>query len=35
MDEYDVNGNGDKTERLVGARSNTIVTVPTQIRSEN
>ena len=34
VDEYDVNGNGDKTERLVGARSNTIVTVPTQIRSE-
>ena len=34
MDEYDVNGNGDKTERLVGARSNTIVTVPTHIRSE-
>ena len=34
VDEYDVNGNGDKTERLVGARSNTIVTVPTHIRSE-
>ena len=34
VDEYDVNGNGNKTERLVGARSNTIVAVPTQIRSE-
>ncbi len=35
VDEYDVIGNGDKTERLVGARSNTIVTVPTQIVLKN
>lgn len=34
VDEFDVNQNGDKTDRLIGARSNTIVAVPTQIRSE-